>query len=438
MKRVSEILGCGLIACCAIASSGKVQGQAPLEGTPPQNKSAEAPDGEKSILAPSAHEASRDRSEDCNCIGRGDPASIKHIEQVLRGPLHSSGLDFTEQPLQDVVSQLQEDYGIPIKLDTRALDENGIQSDSVVSCNLHRISLQAALRLMLHNLDLAYVIEDEALLITTKDAADKKLFTCVYDVRDLAPMSKQARQSGGASAHADYNPLVAAITDCVANDTWSENGGGNAQIRTLQPGLLVISQTAPVHEEIRELLTAIRSMNGADPERSSRAEQKPAAVVGSSSDEVVTRSYLLQLNEGDPNAMRNQVRDLITNALPDEVWSGRLPDGQGVALTVFHDRVVVRQRSDVQEKIKKILADSGVATPSTASSNELGQTGFGGQPGAPGGGEFFGRGMSPNSRGMGQGAAPAGSPGGIGPGGFGRQPTKLPAPGAVPADNPFQ
>ena len=42
----------------------------------------------------------------------------KNIEKALRSPLHSTGLDFVETPLNDVVNQLQEDYGIPIQLDT--------------------------------------------------------------------------------------------------------------------------------------------------------------------------------------------------------------------------------------------------------------------------------------------------------------------------------
>ena len=90
------------------------------------------------------------------------------------------------------------------------------------------------------------------------DEAEKILVTCVYDVRDLAAANKQ-KDPQGASAHADYNPLIGAITECIAKDTWHENGGGDAAIRPLQPGLLVISQTAAVHEEIRELLAAIRS-----------------------------------------------------------------------------------------------------------------------------------------------------------------------------------
>ena len=42
-------------------------------------------------------------------------------------------------------------------------------------------------------------------------------------------------------------------------ETWAENGGGEADIRPLPTGLLVISQTQEVHEQVADLLAAIRA-----------------------------------------------------------------------------------------------------------------------------------------------------------------------------------
>ena len=72
---------------------------------------------------------------------------------------------------------------------------------------------------------------------------------CVYDVRDLVATPVRPAQAG-ASAAADYDPLIDAIVSCVATETWAESGGGEAEIRPLPPGLLVISQTRAVHDEI--------------------------------------------------------------------------------------------------------------------------------------------------------------------------------------------
>src|SRR5947207_5897878 len=63
------------------------------------------------------------------------------IEKALRSPLHQTGLDYQDQPLQDVVTQLGDEYGIPIQLNRTALEEAGIGTDSPVTIALHNISL---------------------------------------------------------------------------------------------------------------------------------------------------------------------------------------------------------------------------------------------------------------------------------------------------------
>jgi hypothetical protein len=188
--------------------------------------------------------------DSCKCVGETPSPAVEKIEQALRGPLHSTGVDFSETPLNDVVTALQDDYGIPIQLDTPAMDENGISSDEPVTVNLHNISLRSALRLMLKHLNLTYVIQDEVLLITTPQQGENRLKVCVYDIRDFADASQPKA----------VQALVDAIVSCVATETWASNGGGNGDIRPLPPNLLVISQTQAVHEEIRSLLFTIREM----------------------------------------------------------------------------------------------------------------------------------------------------------------------------------
>ncbi len=49
--------------------------------------------------------------------------------------------------------------------------------------------------------------------------------------------------------------LANVIVSCIASETWATNKGGEAQVRTLRPGLLVISQTQAVHEQVAELFS---------------------------------------------------------------------------------------------------------------------------------------------------------------------------------------
>jgi general secretion pathway protein D len=65
----------------------------------------------------------------------------------------------------------------------------------------------------------------------------------------------------GGAASADFDSLIDLIVSTVANETWAENGGGEAEIRPFPTNLsLVISQTQAVHEQIADLLEQLRRL----------------------------------------------------------------------------------------------------------------------------------------------------------------------------------
>jgi hypothetical protein len=104
-----------------------------------------------------------------------------------------TNMEFIETPLADVIGYLSALHGIEIQLDTRALDGVGIGSDTPITRELKGVSLRSALRLMLKDLDLTYVVKDEVLQITTPEEAEANLVTKVYPVGDLVlPISNQA------------------------------------------------------------------------------------------------------------------------------------------------------------------------------------------------------------------------------------------------------
>lgn len=108
----------------------------------------------------------------------------KKILDQLKEPTR---MDFEETPLDEVTEFLREFHGIEIALDTKALDEVGIGSDTPVTVRVRGISLRSGLRLMLRGVDptLTYAIQDEVLQITTREAAEENLVTKVYPVADL-------------------------------------------------------------------------------------------------------------------------------------------------------------------------------------------------------------------------------------------------------------
>jgi hypothetical protein len=101
---------------------------------------------------------------------------------------------------------------------------------------------------MLRSLQLTYVIQDEVLIITTLADAEKNLKICVYDVRRIT------------GDNGDLRPLIDTISSCVSKESWSKNGKGSAEIRSPKPGLLVITQTQAVHDDIQNLLIKLDEM----------------------------------------------------------------------------------------------------------------------------------------------------------------------------------
>lgn len=170
------------------------------------------------------------------------------IRKKLSNDLTSAGLDFQDTALQEIVEYLRDEFKLLIQIDEQGLDDLGLASDEPVTVNLRNIKLGAALRFMLKPLELTTVIQDGMLIITSEDEALTCLKVAVYPVADL--LSPDDLRD---------NSLVDVIVNAIAQETWAENGGGEAEIRYLElRGALVISQTGKVHEEILSLLSCLR------------------------------------------------------------------------------------------------------------------------------------------------------------------------------------
>jgi hypothetical protein len=105
--------------------------------------------------------------------------------------------------------------------------------------------------LVLKDLELTYVMRDEALVITTPEDAESQLFDIVYPVRDLA-------QGKG-----DIESLKDVITTAIAPQSWDEVGGPGL-IRSVGDESLWISQTY-VHEQVDVLLKRLRGILAGEP-----------------------------------------------------------------------------------------------------------------------------------------------------------------------------
>jgi uncharacterized membrane protein YgcG/tetratricopeptide (TPR) repeat protein len=126
-------------------------------------------------------------------------ASESPAEQKIMDELQKpTTFEFSETPLKDVIVFLGDLHKINIEFDRKALDDVQINPDeTLITRNLKDVTLKAALKLVLEQLNLAYVIKNEVLLITTKEQADAYLITKVYPVADLVIPVEAPLMGGG-------------------------------------------------------------------------------------------------------------------------------------------------------------------------------------------------------------------------------------------------
>ncbi len=172
-------------------------------------------------------------------------------------------MEFVETPLSDVIDWLKDHHHIEIQLDNRALSDVGIGSDTPVTKNVMGPTLRSALRLLLRDLNLTYMIQDEVLLITTLEEAESRLTTKVLDVSDLVVCRDKDDDLWD-----DYDTLIDVITISIKPTTWDQVGGPGAitgaSLGTAK--VLIVSQTQEVHEDIAPLLAAIREIAKKNPD----------------------------------------------------------------------------------------------------------------------------------------------------------------------------
>ncbi len=126
------------------------------------------------------------------------------IERRLQTPVL---LEFSGEPLSAVVDYLQKLAEVNIYLDPQGLQQEAVTTDMPVTINLsHEVTLKSALKLILEQFHLSYVIEDEVLKITSEQMRTGDVYIETYDVADLVvpiPNFSPSNNQGLAGAYND-------------------------------------------------------------------------------------------------------------------------------------------------------------------------------------------------------------------------------------------
>jgi hypothetical protein len=86
---------------------------------------------------------------------------------ILKALASTVSVDFKEQRFGAVVDWFQHQMGQTIILDKPALDDIGVNKESTVNVTLNKVTTRTALKKVLADLGLTYVIKDETIIVTT-------------------------------------------------------------------------------------------------------------------------------------------------------------------------------------------------------------------------------------------------------------------------------
>jgi hypothetical protein len=129
---------------------------------------------------------------------RENPMSAAMLEAKLN---ELTKIDAVEMQLKDVVDFIRDTHHFPLLLNVKKLDEAGVSIDTPITKRVSGMRLGTALRLILDELEMTYVVNDEYVMITTLADARSRLEIRVYDCRDLLA-SRAARKDKPAAANA--------------------------------------------------------------------------------------------------------------------------------------------------------------------------------------------------------------------------------------------
>lgn len=156
---------------------------------------------------------------------------------------------FIETPLEEAAKALSKQISATIIIDRWAIEEIGVTPDTPVNIELKSVSLQSALRLMLRDLTLTYLVKDEVIQITTMDAAERNLVNQIHFL-----------ESTGFDLQGN---AIQVIETTIAPDTWEAFGGPSTMaplfVGPYQRPAILISTTTDVHAQISDLFKTLRT-----------------------------------------------------------------------------------------------------------------------------------------------------------------------------------
>jgi hypothetical protein len=183
------------------------------------------------------------------------PAEMK-VLQALSQPI---SVEFKGSRLQDVVDYISTMSNMTIMIDKTALDEFQLSYDTPVSFAIKtKVETRTALRSILAQLNLTYVVRDGVIQVTSQGRAREMMVTKSYYIGDLVSVAGAfggAPQFGIQLDQAQLGQNVAGVVEMITTAldpmSWTGKGGTGAIGFNIPTMSLIVRQSAEVHLMIR-------------------------------------------------------------------------------------------------------------------------------------------------------------------------------------------
>ena len=307
------------------------------------------------------------------------------LEDRLKQPVT---IEYTNRPLPQVLEQLRSRYKINIFVDNLSLQKSGICLDQPVTIKLGNVSLRSALNLMVDQLDLTARVKEGVVVITTPLAARDALVPKVYAVADLIKGKKRKPRKAEMAQEAEK--LIELIQTTITPKWWAPRGGPGTIVYFPRKGALVISQDEQTHEQIADLLTALRKKEAEKdcPEGDTETSEYNGPVIAAYDiSDLMSRPGMS--GEEDPaGPSRDEIdrgtrlMSRIKETVAPEKWAAGSDSLEYYPETRM---LVVRQPQEVQDRVVQFLTDlresdvkqTGAEEPAKNAQGQLVETAYG-------------------------------------------------------------
>jgi hypothetical protein len=194
----------------------------------------------------------------------GRAPTLTGIEDVLAKPIR---MHFLETPLRDVLSMIQDKAAVAVTVDIEALDDAAIDANEIaVTWRVEDVPLASGLDAVCELLGLVWIVQDDAIEITTPEGAATLLMARMIDVTDITD---------------DPKSLAGLLEAAVQPEAWARNGGPGVitSDETSDASTLIVTNSWQVQRGVAGVVDRLRRCVAA-----ARDERTPSGVGGYWSD----------------------------------------------------------------------------------------------------------------------------------------------------------